>query len=379
MTLGQALIATKGYSAEETVQAFDRGLKISEQVDDRALRLRALFGQWSGLYIRGAATREYSDAFASAASSQDDSGPRVVALRIQALVEIHSGNFPKALELVNEALELYVPEEHRGLALQYGHDPKTAALNYRSWLMWLLGYPDQSDANGREALSWAEQIGHANTFGIARCWGAVVPQVLQRRPVDAEMHALLAIEYAEEQVMPLWHGWATAFLGWARASQGHYEHGLRDMRAGMDELKRSGAARLEPLVVGLYAEANSLAGRHDDALRAIEQAFDSLARTQDVAWKADLYRVRADVLKHAGSSSTSRVRADLEEAVKIARQQQSKTLELRAALGLARLRMDDADNEGAYRLIKPLYEGFTEGFDTPDVKQAGDLLGELTP
>ena len=97
VTLGQALIATKGYSAEETVQAFDRALEISEQVDDTALRLRALFGQWTGLYIRGAATRTYSDAFASAARSQDHSGPRVVALRIQALVEIHVGNFSKAL------------------------------------------------------------------------------------------------------------------------------------------------------------------------------------------------------------------------------------------------------------------------------------------
>ena len=211
VTLGQALIATKGYSAEETVQAFDRGLQLSEQVNDRTLRLRALFGQWTGLYIRGAATRTYSEAFSSAASLQDDSGPQVVALRIQALVEIHVGNFPKALGLVNEALELYVPEEHRGLALQYGHDPKAAALNYKSWLMWLLGYPDQSDAYGREALSWAEEIGHANTFGIAHCWGVVVPQVLQRRYADAEMQALLVIEFAEEQVMPLWHGWATAF------------------------------------------------------------------------------------------------------------------------------------------------------------------------
>ena len=379
VTLGQALIATKGYAGEETVQAFDRGLELSEQVDDAALRLQALYGQWAGLYIRGSETREHAEAFASTASLQDDSGAKVVALRVQSLAEIHSGSFSTALQLVNEGLELYVPEEHRGLALKYGHDPKASALNYKSWLMWLLGYPDQSDACGREALSWAEEIGHANTVGIARCSGAVVPQVLQRRPVEAEMHALLAIEFAEEQVMPLWHGWSTAFLGWARACQGHYEQGLRDMRAGMDELKRSGAVRLEPLVVGLYAEANSLAGRHDDARGAIEQAFDSLARTQDVAWKADLYRVRADVLKRAGSSSKSSVRADLEEAAKIARRQGSKTLELRAALGLARLLMDDADNEGAYRLIKPLYEGFTEGFDTPDAKQASALLGELTP
>ena len=97
-----------------------------------------------------------------------------------------------------------------------------------------------------------------------------------------------------------------------------------------------------------------------------------------MAWKADLYRLRADVLKREGSASASRVRADLQEAVKIARQQQSKSLELRAALGLARLLMDDADNEGAYHLIEPLCRSFSEGFDTPDVKQAGALLGELT-
>ena len=378
VTLGQALIATKGYAAEETVQAFDRGLEISEQVDDTALRLRALFGQWTGVYIRGSADGAYAEAFAAAASSQDDSGPRVVALRIQALVEIHSGNFSKALRLVDEALELYVPRAHRGLALKYGHDPKAAALNYKSWLTWLLGYPDQSDACAREALSWAKEIDHANTYGIVHCWGTVVPQVLQRRDVEVEKNALLTIEISNEHEMPLWRGWATAFLGWSRACQGHYEQGLRDMRAGMEELERSGTARLEPLVVGLYAETNSLAGRHDEALRAIEQAFDSLARTRDVAWKAELYRLRADVRKREGSASTSGVRADLEEAVKIARQQQSKSLELRASLGLTRLLMDDADNEGACHLIEPLHRSFSEGFDTPDVKQAGALLGELT-
>jgi predicted ATPase len=378
VALGQALIATKGYAADETGDAFNRALELSEQLGSTPYRLPALFGRWSGLYISSAPTRAYVDEFSVAANDQPHSGPRVIALRMRALEEIHSGKFPEALQLVDETLRLYVPEQHNRLALQYGHDPRAAALNYKRWLLWLLGWPDRADAIGSEALEWAEEVGHANTLGIVRCWGLVLPEVFQRRPARVAEQAHLAIELADEHLMPLWRAWSRVFLGWARVQQSEHEDGLEDMSHGLNELDQAGAGRFQALVLGLYAEANSFAGKHEAAKRAIERAFASLARTRDTAFEADLYRMRADVFRREGVCETSQIRVDLETAVEIARQQHSKTLELRAALGLARLSMEKANGRGAIDLIKRLYEGFTEGFETPDMKEAKMLLKELS-
>ena len=198
----------------------------------------------------------------------------------------------------------------------------------------------------------------------------------ERRPARVAEQAHFAIELANDHLMPLWRAWSQVFLGWARVQQSEHEEGLEDMRRGLNELEQTGAGRFQALILGLYAEANSSAGEHDVARRAIEQAFESLARTRDTAFKADLYRMRADVLSREGACEMSPIRADLETAVEIARQQQSKTLELRATLGLARLSMEDADGRGALDLVGRLYEGFTEGFETPDMKEAKMLLEE---
>jgi class 3 adenylate cyclase/predicted ATPase len=378
VALGQALIATKGYAASETADAFNRGLELAEQVGSTPFRIPALYGRWAGHYVSSAPTRASMDEFSAAANDQRDTGPRVIALRMRALEEIHSGNFPEAVQLVDETLRLYVPDQHNRLALQYGHDPRAAGLIYKRWLLWILGYPDRADATGLEALEWAEEVGHANTLGIVRCWGLVLPEVLQRRPVRVAEQARIVIELADEHLMPLWRAWSLVFLGWAKVQRSAHQEGLEDMRRGLDGLDQVGAGRFQALVLGLYAEANSLAGKYQSARRAIEQAFESLARTHDIAFEADLYRIRADVLRREGVCETSQIRADLDTAVEIARQQQSKTLELRATLGLARLWMNEADGQRAFELVEPIYEGFTEGFDTPDMKEAKMLLEELS-
>jgi len=378
VALGQALIATKGYAADETANAFDRALELTEQVGPTPFRIPALYGRWAGLYVSSAPTRASMDEFSAAANDQSDTGPRVIALRMHALEETHSGNFPEALQLVDETLRLYVPGQHNRLALQYGHDPRAAGLIYKRWLLWLLGYPDRSDAIGQEALKWAEEVGHANTLGIVRCWGLVLPEVFQRRPAGVAEQARVAIEFADEHLMPLWRAWSRVFLGWARVQQAEHDEGLQDMRRGLDELDQVGAGRFQALVLGLYAEANSLAENHETARRAIKQAFESLVRTRDTAFEPDLYRMRADVLRREGACEVSLIRADLETAVEIARQQRSKTLELRATLGLARLLMKEADGRRAFELLEPLYEGFTEGFETPDMKEVKMLVEELS-
>ena len=375
--MGQVLIANQGYAADLTSMTFDRALALCEEIGETPFRVPALFGYWSCQYIRSESTEDMARDFAEAVAAHSESGPHVVSLRISALVEIHRGNFIEGMALVDQALDAYDPAEHRHLAHQYAHDPRAAALNYKSWLKWWLGYPEQSDKAGEAGLAWAQELDHANTIGIALCWGRVLPSVMQGRVAEAANWAIETIEISTELVMPLWRAWSRIYLGWAQAKQGHYEEGLSRIAAGFEEAEQTGAVRWQPMLLGLHAEAQSIAGQPEAAIETLRRAFDALARTGDLACEAELYRLRAEILSGAGSGDGDGVAVDFTQAITVARRQNAKSLELRAATGLARFWSTQDKRAEARDLLAPLYGWFTEGFDTPDLKDAKALLDEL--
>lgn len=377
--LGQALIANRGYAALETKETFAQALRIANEIGDTHYRIRALFGQWSGEYIANGPTSELAEDFWVAASEGEESGPRVIGLRIRTLEELHAGHFERALELVEKSLGTYIPEEHRALALEYGHDPRVAALNYLCWLKWLLGYPDQSEAVIHEAMEWADEIGHANTQGIVRCWGLVLSSVLQRRIPETLVRARQTIEFADERVMSLWRAWSNVYLGWAETQAGEGADGLSRIEAGLDELEQIGAVRLLPWNLALHGEATSVLGRQETALQIMQSAFDALSTTRDHLFEAELYRIRGDISArlHTGVGDKN-AQADFERAITIARRQQAISLELRATLSLARLLAGQSSEAHALELLAPVLGSFSEGFESPDLVEAKAFLDTIS-
>ncbi len=375
LLLGQALIANLGYAAPETMDAFHHALRIESEVKDAYSRLRALYGQWAGEYIACGTTGGLVEQFAAAAAQVDDSGPRVITIRMQTLEALHAGHFREALGLVDRALREYVPDEHRGLGHEYGHDPRAAALNYRCWLKWFLGYPEQSNGSMLEAMQWADELGHANTQGIVRCWGLVLSSVLQRDPVAAEKRAADTVEFSSERVMLLWRGWSNVFLGWAQVQNHRDEAGVTRIETALDELQRSGVARIKPWLLSLLAESHSILGQHAAALEAMTSAFDALSATRDRAWEPELYRIRGDIRVRTGDSAERKMAsADLKEAMAIARRMHARSYELRAAISHAELLLSHGDDNAARALLSPILSSFTEGFGTPDLVRARSLL-----
>jgi class 3 adenylate cyclase/predicted ATPase len=378
LQLGQALIANRGYQAPTALRAFERALVLSDQIGDLSSPLPALFGKWAYHYIGGARTGELAQRFAALAATRPETGPRLVGFRMLGLERFHEGRFEESLALLTKAVDSYDPIAHRDLAHRFGHDPRTAAANYQAWSLWHLGFPDQAARMSEENLSWTRtrEVVHANTIGLALCYGVTITNIWLRRPERVETAAREGVRFAEEMSLALWHAFGLIHLGWA-LSQQDTAPGLDEIEAGLREAQQIGAGRLEPLHLSLAADAYSRAGRYNDARLSIEKAFAALARGHDLALAAELHRKRAALMLYCGAGDRDAAEADLSRALEIARQQNARSLELRAARDLTRAMAERGEQQQAADRLAAVYAGFTEGFDTPDLKEAKVLLDQL--
>lgn len=376
LTVGQALIANQGYhQAPAALRAFERALV--DQIGDATSPLPALYGQWAYHYVGGTGGGELAHRFAVLAETRAETGPRLVGLRMLALERFHEGHFEDSLALLTKAVDSYDPTAHRDLAYRFGHDPRTASANYQAWSLWHLGFPDQAARISEDNLSWTRGIEHANTTGVALCYGVTITNIWLRRPDRVETAAREGVRIAEEVSLALWHAFGLIHLGWALSQQGT-ALGLDEIELGLREVEQIGAG-LKPLHFSLAADAYSRAGGHDDARGSIEKVFAALAHGHDLALAAELYRKRAALLLCADAGDRGAAEVDLRRALEIARRQKAKSLELRAARDLAQVMAERGERPQAADLLLPVYGGFTEGFDTLDLKEAKALLNQLAP
>lgn len=376
LQLGQALIANQSYSAPATVRAFERALTLADEIGDVALQLPALYGKWVGRHTDGQPAGELALRFAALANAQAETGPRLVGLRMLGLECFHESRFQESLARSNEALDGYDPVAHRELAFRFGHDARVGAANVRAWSLWHLGLPDQAARAGESNLHWARETGHANTIGLAAWGGSTLLNVWLRRPDRVEAAAREGLRFAEEKSLALWHAFAQIHLGWALSQQGTAA-GIDEIEAGLQQAQRIGIGRFAHFHQSIAAQACSRAGRHDEALARIAKAFEALAYGRDVAFAAELHRTRAGLLLRADARRCDAAEEDLRCALAIAHQQQALSLQLRAARDLASLWAERGERQQAADLLGPIYESFSEGFDTPDLLEAKALLDAL--
>jgi predicted ATPase len=375
LLLGQALIANRGYQAEETLAAFRRALALADGTGEVGLQLPALFGLWAGQHIAATGSAALADRYAALAEGQPDTGARVVGLRMIGLERFYAGRFREPLALTKAGLAAYDPLAHRGLARRYGHDPRAATANYHAWNLWHLGLADQADRTMRENLAWTRAFGHANTTGLVLCFGTMT-HIWLREPDRVRAAAQEAIALAEEMALPLWHAWGRIQLGWA-LSQADAAGGIDEMNAGLAEARRIGAGRFAPFHLGLLADAQTRAGRHAEARASLAAAFRELAHGHHRAFAVELHRTRAAAELHDPDGSGDRAEAELREALQLARAQEALALELRVARDLAALLAGRGDRRCAGALLRPVHAAFGEGFATRDLVEAAALLGQL--
>jgi predicted ATPase len=278
---------------------------------------------------------------------------------------------------VDRGLSLYDAERHRLLAYQYAHDSKVALLGCRACLEWLTGYPACAVETGRESIAHARHLDHPNSLAYALCYGGATPAAFRREPAAVAEAADELIELSEKQAFPLRLTTGTVFRGSSLAHLGRAEEGIALMQKALADLAHARQDYARTLYVALMVEAALANGMDQEASRALDEAFALAERTGERWWAAELHRLRGQCLTKA-TDRTSEAETCYRNALRIARDQGARSLELRTATSLARLWRDQDKRQDARNLLAPVYDWFTEGFDTPDLKEAKSLLDELS-
>jgi predicted ATPase len=289
------------------------------------------------------------------------------------------GELRSAREHIEQVISLYDAERDRPLALRYGGtDPGVVGLSHASRALWLLGYPDQALKRGNEALALAQGLSHPTSMAFARVFVGVLHQFRgEVRAAQGNSESLIAL--CAEHGLTNWLSFATIISGWAMAEQGHKQEGIARIQEGLTNTRATGWSEMYvPYALSLLAEVCAATGRLDEGLSALTEALAIASEHENRHYEAETNRLKGELLLKQDASNAAEARNCFERAVEIARKQSAKSLELRATMSLARLLAKQGRRDEARVMLAGIYNWFSEGFDTADLKGAKALLDELS-
>jgi class 3 adenylate cyclase/tetratricopeptide (TPR) repeat protein len=382
MALGSALVATCGYTDARVGQVYGRCWELCQALGNQLHDFSVLRGQQVYHVARGelAEAKSLAKAVLHIAERERDATRLVGGHYTLGSTLLFAGELTTALSHVEQGITLYDPANDQLLTWPGSH-PAVQCQFYRALILWSCGYPEQALDQSHEALQQAQCLSHSFTLAQTTCKVALL-HAFRREPVAAANRAEAAIDLCREHGVSFWLPFVRVVYGWARFWQGQAEQGLGEMQEGVKAFYTSSRRLFVPLLLALQAEAHLKLGQSSEAYTAISEALTIIDQNGEGWWESELYRLKGEQLRQAGAKrQTSNIDTDVEacfhQALDVARQQQAKSLELRAAMELARLWQSRDKCQDAYELLAPVYGWFTEGFDTADLKEAKVLLDEL--
>jgi DNA-binding SARP family transcriptional activator/predicted ATPase len=378
--LGPPLMAVKGWAAPEAMQAYHRADELARLLGNHSERFKILWGLWIFHMGRGDSRRgrELSDELFRLADQGDDDDLRLEAHHSAWGTLTWLGEFASCWEHIKRGLTLYCPAKHAAHAFTYGgHDPAVCGMGLGAVNLWFLGYPEQAAEHARRSVLLAEQIAHPASVGHALHFGLLCHQ-LRRDGATVRVWSERLARLAAEQGLAHYATIAIVSRGWTLADQGQANSSLPELRRGRQSSADLGMRVLEPYYTTLLARAHLAAGEAPVALELLEEACRFVEESGIHYWDAELLRLKGKLLMHSSPRDAAKeVEACYGEALAVARRQQARSLELRVALDLAWLWCDQGKRTEASDLLAPIYNWFTEGLDTPALKEAKALLDQI--
>jgi len=380
IALAGALRSVKGFWHPEVAETFSRAHSLVLESGEAGTisHFSVLFGLFGTKFAGGQvrAALEHAREFLSLAQSRAETGLIVAGYQILGQTLITIGDYRAAFTEAERGAKLYESEKHRMLVFQIASDPGVTMRGFWALQLWHLGYPDQARDVTAEVLRHARRPDahpyHSRGLGLLLVGLAAIAG---RRISEAETLGNEAVTVGSEHGLPAMSGIGSVLQGWALAQRSANEGSVENIRKGIEVL---GYLSYRPIFLGLLAEALALTGKIEEGLAVIADAFAiseaSGARGND----AELHRLRGDLLRRLPSPDRTGIEVSYRTALRIAREQDTRGFELRAAVSLARLLNDHWRCDEARDLLAPVYNWFTEGFDTPDLKEAKALLDELS-
>ena len=404
ITLGPVLMATRGPAAPEVERAYTRARELCQQLGETPQLFSVLWGLWYLYFVRAEhqTARELAEQCLSLARRVQDRALLLEAHYTLGKTLCALGEWAQAREHLEQSLALYDPRQHHALAFLYGgQDPGVICRADLGCVLWVLGYPDQALQKSQRALALAQELSHPLSLAFPLVFAAILHQYRREGHITQE-RAEAAITLATEHGFPNWLAMGTILRGWVLAEQGQQDEGMAQMHQGLAAYRAMGAELGRSYYLALLAEAQSKLGQPQEGLTVLAEARAIVDKTGERWWEAELYRLKGELSlqarpggakqgqskgqgpKSKGDTPPSAFRtvpseaeACFWQAIEIARQQQAKSFELRAAMSLSRLWQQQGKTAEAHQLLSAIYGWFTEGFDTKDLQEAKALLDEL--
>lgn len=377
--LGVPLMATKGYAAPEVENTYARAHELCHRIGETPQLFHVMSGLFAFYLVRGKlqTARALAEQALRLAENVGESTFLLEAHRMLGNVLHFLGEFPLALRHLEQAIALYDLQQHRTLAFMSGQDPGVVCRSFATWSLWMLGYSDQARIRSEEGIALARELGHANTLALALGFAAYFRNT-SREWTAALTHAEAAVSLAEEQGLLFWEAAGTFNLGVALANLGQRENGMQKMEQGREMYLAAGAGLVQSTNLVTLAGMYGMLGRADEGLQMVIEARALMQQSGERGWESYLYLVKGGlVLQSDHPRKEAKAEECLQTAIEVARQLHAKTPELRATMGLARLWQQQGRQQEAHKTLSDIYGWFTEGFETPDLKDARALLEEL--
>ncbi len=374
LTLGPALVAARHFADPDVGQSYARALELCQQLGDSIHLPLILRGRQAFHRLRGelSKARELGEQLVALAERQQD--PALLIGGYQALGQdlFQLGNLVAAHRTVDRGIALFDPGKHR-LKNWPGGQPGEQCYLYDAFALWMLGYPDRALRRGESALDFAESLANLANLVNTLAFLALV-HLLRREPTLALQRAKRAMELSAEQSNPFFLAYGTVLHGWALAIQGQIEDGDAEIDKGIATYRTTGSRTWLPYFLALQAQSCVRRNRLDKGRASLDEAFALADQTEERCWHSELNRTKGELLLAMSSNDHAEAEYCFSQALDIARRQQAKSWELRAAVSLGRLWKQKGKRDEAHDLLAPIYDWFTEGFDTSDLEDAKTLL-----
>jgi adenylate cyclase len=285
------------------------------------------------------------------------------------------GKLADARTYLCEGIARYLPTQRSAPIYRAAQDPGVACRGYLGMAEWLLGYPERARTRIRESVKLAEELGDAYSLAYALCFPGAIVSETSGDDTNAVIEPGLHV--AAERGFALWVAYGNVHRMSLRFLDEPSDLTLDRLRNCVIAITEIGVQIVTPYFMTLLSRAYQQAGRHEEALQVLDDARASGDARGEHWWQAEVERLRGEFLYARSAACAVDAEACMQGALDISRSQGAKSLELRAAMSLARLWRDQARTDDARDLLAPVYDWFTEGFDTADLKEAKALLDEL--
>ena len=375
-TLGVPLQSTAGYSAPEVEANYVHAHELCGESPEAFPVLYGLF-RYFMLQAKYPRAIELGEQLVRLADESQKPTEIVAANRAIGGPLVYQGNHSRALPHLEKVAGVKATEDLRAEFYSFDVvDPWITSLSYLSWAKWMLGYPEQAEALSSEAVTTAQSLKHPFSIALGLSFSQWLHQFNQNVAATRDA-AEKALAISQEQGFAFWIGWGQVLRGWARARQGEAHDAVDEIRSGIVAWRKQGSELGCHYYYAMLAEACAADGQMDGAMQALNDGQQFADETGEGYYLAEIWRLRGEFFLQQDAGATKRAEQCFVKALEISVSQEAKSLELRAAISLARL-LEKTGNKGeAHSTLSATFDWFTEGFGTPDMLEAKKLLDDL--